>query len=87
VKPAELRALLTDCLAVWGLVGRVEPTDDGVAITTAAGRCVLRPADPALRPVRWMIETPERIAAGRGARAAPSIVAALGVVRAASGPQ
>ncbi|HVB66695.1 MAG TPA: hypothetical protein VNE67_02430 [Acetobacteraceae bacterium] len=82
--PAELRALVADCVALWGVAGRVEAEGESVAITTAAGRCVLRPADAALRPVRWFIETPERTAAGRGARAAPSIAAALGVVRAAA---
>jgi hypothetical protein len=38
-------------------------------------------ADPALRPARWMLQTPERRAAGRPARPAPSIVAALSALR------
>ncbi len=38
-------------------------------------------ADPELRPVRWFLQTPERHAAGRPARAAPSIVAALSALR------
>ena len=38
-------------------------------------------ADPDLRPVRWFLQTPERRAAGRPARAAPSIVAALSALR------
>lgn len=82
VTQAELRALVADCLAVWGATGRVEPDGDGVAITTAAGRCAVRPAAPELRPVRWWVETPERLAAGRRPRPATSIGAALAVVRA-----
>ena len=81
--PAELRALLIDCLAVWGVAGRVEPDGDGVAIVIVGGCCALRRADPALRPVRWFVATPERAAAGQGPRAAASIAAALGTVRAA----
>ena len=80
--PAELRALLADSLALWGIAGRVEVLADGVAvIAPGAGRCVVRPADPALRPVRWFVEMPAAVAAGRGPRAAASIVGVLGAVR------
>ncbi len=84
---AELRALLADCLALWGVAGRAAATADGVVIEAAAGMVRIAPADPALRPVRWFVQTPERIAAGRPPRAAASIAAALGVVRAAVAAQ
>ena len=80
---AELRALLADCLVLWGVAGRATATGDGVVIAAAAGIVRIAPADPALRPVRWFVETPERRASGRAPRAAASIAAALGVVRAA----
>jgi len=83
VTEAELRALLADCLALWGVAGQAAATGDGVAIEAAAGTVRIAPADPALRPVRWFVETPERSAAGRPPRAVASIAAALGVVRAA----
>jgi hypothetical protein len=86
VIPADLRALLADCLSLWGVAGRVETDGDGVAVVTADGRCRLHPAPADLRPVRWVVETPERVAAGRGPRPATSIVAALAVVRAAVDP-
>jgi hypothetical protein len=84
VTPAELRALLVDALALWGVAGRVDTEGEGVAIATDAGPCRLRPAPRTARPVRWWVDTPERIAAGRGPRPASSIVAALAVVRAAT---
>ncbi|MGH7042519.1 MAG: hypothetical protein ACREFY_10345, partial [Acetobacteraceae bacterium] len=77
--PAELRALLVDCLALWDAAGRVEADGDGAAVVTAAGRCVLRPAEPAMRPIRWLVATPERAAVGRGPRPAASLAAALQV--------
>jgi hypothetical protein len=38
-------------------------------------------ADPDFHPVRWFYQTPERAAAGRPPRAAPSIVALLSALR------
>ena len=32
VTPAELRALLADCLALWGVEGRVDALDVAVAV-------------------------------------------------------
>ena len=84
---AELRALLADCLALWGVAGQAAATGGGVVIETAAGMVRIAPADPALRPVRWFVETPERRASGRAPRAAASIAAALGVTRAAVAAQ
>lgn len=79
--PAELRALLRDCLALWRLDGRVETDADGVIITIAAGVFTVTRADPDLRPVRWFLQTPERAAAGRPPRALPSVVALLSALR------
>jgi len=82
VTQAELRALLADALAVWGMVGDAAPEGaDGVAVRTEGGRCVVRPAGEGMRPVRWFVSTPAREAAGRGARAAASIVGVLAMVR------
>ncbi len=74
---AELRALLADALVLWGVAGRVVPDGDGVAVQVAAARCIVAPAPPGLRPVRWFVTTPER-----AGRAAASIAGVLGVVRA-----
>ena len=78
---AELRTLLTDCLALWGVSGDVAAAPGAAEIGTPAGRFVLRRAAPNDRPVRWFLRTPDREAAGRGPRALPSIVAALGALK------
>lgn len=78
---AELRSLLLDCLKVWEIDGRLSPGDEGWQIETSDGVFSIARADPELRPARWMLQTPERRAAGRPARAAPSIVAALSALR------
>ena len=82
---AELRSLLRDCLLLWDMTGTITAAHDGMAIETAAGRIVLQRAAPDLRPIRWLLQTPERAAAGRPPRAAPSIVAALSALRHALG--
>jgi hypothetical protein len=81
VTDAELRSLLLDCLKVWEIDGRLSPSDEGWQIETVDGVFSIARADPELRPARWMLQTPERRAAGRPARAAPSIVAALSALR------
>lgn len=78
---AELRTLLRDCLTLWRVEGRLTPVEDGWAIETAEGAFTIRRADPSLRPARWAYQTPERAAAGRPERMAPSIVAALSALR------
>jgi hypothetical protein len=78
---AALRSLLLDCLKLWGVPGKITVRDDGVAIETDVGLFTVARAEPALRPVRWFYQTPERAAAGRAARAAPSIVALLAGLR------
>ena len=78
---AELRSLLLDCLKLWGVSGKVVVRDSVLAIETALGVFTVARADPDLRPVRWFYQTPERGAAGRPPRAAPSIVALLSALR------
>jgi hypothetical protein len=82
---AELRGLLRDCLTLWDVDARVAATDDGMTIDAPDGRYILQRAAPEMRPVRWLVQTPARAAAGRPARAAPSIVAALSALRNALG--
>jgi hypothetical protein len=91
VTDAEFRGLLLDCLKLWGVEGRLASATDGWEIVTAGGAFSIARADVEMRPVRWFLQTPERRAAGRPARAAPSVVAALSALRnnlgAASGPK
>ena len=68
-------------MKLWEVEGRLAPAADGWDIETAEGVFSIARADADLRPVRWFLQTPERRAAGRPARAAPSIVAALSALR------
>jgi hypothetical protein len=81
VTDAELRNLLLDCLKLWEVEGKVSVGDDGVAIETPGGVYSVARAHPDLRPARWFYQTPERRAAGRTGRAAPSVVALLSALR------
>lgn len=83
--PAQLRSLLVDCLTLWDIPGKVHADGAAVAIDTPLGAFSVCPADPDLRPLRWFYQTPERAAAGRPPRAAPSIVALLSALRNAMG--
>lgn len=85
ITDAELRALLIDCLKLWEVKGKVTVRDADIAIETASGLFTVGRADPALRPVRWFYQTPERAAANRPPRAAPSVVALLSALRNAMG--
>jgi len=78
---AELRGLLTDCLRLWDVAGKITVRDTDIAIDTPTGLFTLARAPTDLRPVRWFYQTPERQAAGRPPRAAPSIVALLSALR------
>ena len=82
---AELRALLIDCLVLWNVHGQVAADDDGVSISTDGGAYSVQHAEPDMRPVRWLLQTPARRAANRPPRAAPSIVALLAALRNALG--
>jgi hypothetical protein len=74
-----------DCLKVWEVKGTVSVRDADVAIQTEQGVFTVARADFATRPVRWFYQTPEREAARRPPRAAPSIVALLSGLRNAMG--
>jgi hypothetical protein len=78
---AQLRSLLLDCLKLWEVKGKVVVRDSDLAIQTDGGVFVVSRADADLRPVRWFYQTPERAAAGRAPRAAPSVVALLSGLR------
>ena len=84
---AELRSLLVDCVALWGVKGRVAAGEEGMGITTDAGTFLVQHASPDMRPVRWLLHTPERRAAGRPPRAVPSVVALLTALRNALGAE
>jgi hypothetical protein len=85
VTQAELRALLLDCVALWGIDAKVAVASAGIAITADGATYCVEPAPPDMRPVRWLLQTPERRAANRPPRAIPSIVALLSALRNALG--
>jgi hypothetical protein len=87
VTDAELRSLLLDCIALWGVAARVTAGTDGMEIAARNGTFVLQRAPADTRPVRWLLHTPERRAAKRPPRAAPSIVALLTALRNARGAE
>ena len=74
--PAELRALLADCLAVWEVEGRVSAEAEGLVIATATARCVVVPG---AAPTRWFLT------AGSSTRPVPSVPALLSAIRRALG--
>jgi hypothetical protein len=76
VTDAELRALLLDCLKLWGLAGSVTAGGDGLLITTETTSCAVRRG---AAPARWWLETPAR------RRPAASVVALLSALRHALG--
>ena len=80
--PADLRALLRDALRLWGVAATVTVEADHIAVARPEGtwRISRGPA-----PTRWFLQTPERAAAGRPARPAPSVTALLSALRAAMG--
>jgi hypothetical protein len=87
VTDAELRALLNDCLALWDVKARLEADDEGLEIQAEAGVFLVQRAPEDMHPVRWLLRTPERHAAGRPPRALPSIVALLAALRNALGAE
>ena len=84
---AELRNLLQDCLTLWRIDGRVAASDTGMEVRTADGTFLIEHAAPDLRPVRWLLQTPPRRAAGRPPRATPAIGALLSALRNALGAE
>jgi hypothetical protein len=84
---AELRGLLIDCLTLWGVDGRVAVGEAGMEIRTMVGVFVVQYAPADMHPVRWLLQSPPRRAAGRPPRAAPSIGALLSALRNALGAE
>jgi hypothetical protein len=78
---AQLRNLLLDCLTLWDVKAKVTVRATDLAIDTSLGLFTVAAAEPDLLPVRWLYQTPERAAARRPPRAAPSIVALLSALR------
>ncbi|MGH7121721.1 MAG: hypothetical protein ACREFP_22480 [Acetobacteraceae bacterium] len=70
---AELANLLSDCLLVWGVVGRIVAQEDGIAVHGAGTSCIVRRCGPERRPARWLLATERRAASGRPPEAASSI--------------
>jgi hypothetical protein len=79
---AELRALLLDCLALWGLHGRVEALDTSLRIIVDTTTLRIERAPLDMRPVRWLLHRPDR-----PPRVAPSIGALLTALRNALGAE
>lgn len=76
---AALRALLQDCLLLWGVDGQARWDGGDLSLTAAGRRVAVRPAGVAERPARWFLQ------AGDSARLRPclSITGLLTAVRAA----
>lgn len=51
----ELRDLLADSLAVWGVAGRITVSGAGVVVAAAGHELRILPAE---RPLRWWLERP-----------------------------
>jgi hypothetical protein len=83
----ELRNLLQDCLVLWSVAARIEAEAGGITLHAQDGAYSIHPAAEAQHPVRWFYQTPERAAANRPPRAAPSIVALLSALRNAIGAE
>ncbi len=79
---AEFRALLLDCLALWGLKGRVEAHDTGMQVTVDTITLQVERAPAEMRPVRWLLHR-----RNRPPRVAPSIGALLTALRNALGAE
>ena len=82
---AELRGLLLDCMRLWQVDATVTTVAEGVEIVATDGTFLVQRSPREMRPVRWLLQTPERRAADRPPRAVPSIVALLASLRNALG--
>lgn len=57
--PPELRGLVSDGLALWGVAASVLVSGNGVALTAPDGTPLrVTPASPEERPLRWWLERP-----------------------------
>ena len=70
---------------MWEVKGKITVRDVDIVIETLEGVFTVAQAGPELRPLRWFYQTPQRAAAKRPPRAAPSIVALLSGLRNAMG--
>ena len=82
---AELRSLLIECVALWNVEARITAGADGIEIAAKPGTFLIQRAPTDMRPVRWLLQSPERAAINRPPRALPSIVALLSALRNALG--
>ena len=80
--PADLRALLRDALKLWDIQARVTVEPDHMALEHGPNTYRITQGPP---PTRWLLQTPQREAAHRPPRPAPSITALLTALRAALG--
>jgi hypothetical protein len=87
VTDAELANLCQDCLAVWGVAGRVVPGEGGISVAADGVVCTIARAPPERRPARWLMQTDARAAAGKPPQAANSITGLLGGLRDAVGAE
>lgn len=84
---AELRGLLQDCIVLWNVNARVAVDPEGIKVVAGDAALLVQRAPADMRPLRWLLHTPERVAAGRPPRAVPSIVALLAALRNALGAE
>lgn len=82
---AELANLLSDCLVVWRVDGRIVAEDSGISVRAAGTYCTIARAGPERWPARWLLQTERRAAAHRPPQAANSITGLLGGLRSALG--
>ncbi len=86
---AELANFVTDCLALWGVAGRVVPAEGGISVVageiTRTTLCTVARAPAERLPARYLLQTAARGAAGRPPQAASSITGLLGGLRDALG--
>ena len=82
MNPADLRALLRDALKLWDIQAQVTVEPGHIALTRPEGQYRISKGPP---PTRWFLQTPDREAANRPPRPAPSITALLTALRAALG--
>jgi hypothetical protein len=60
---AELRGLLLDCMRLWQVDATVTGVAEGVEIVATDGTFLVQRSPREMRPVRWLLQTPERRAA------------------------
>lgn len=80
--PADLRALLRDALKLWDIPASVTVEPTHIAITHNQKTYRITAGTP---PTSWFLQTPDREAANRPPRPAPSITALLTALRTALG--